>query len=272
MIEFKLESSPMNKDPLLFATRLTSAQDDTEHSHDYFELFIVTYGHITHHCSYEQKTLHVGDAYLIVPKISHVFTRNAPCTHRDFLLSGVLVKQACDFIAPDFYEYLQLKKCVHFHLSTKTIAYLEEKVEEFLNSTDTPKKKNIERIIAAELLSYIYFQKTSSSLLVSDFKTKCLELINEFFVFPNALEIIRDRLGYNKIYFSRKFHEIFGCTPTEQINSLRLDHAAYLLTSANCSLEEACEAIGISSLSYFIKLFKQKFGMTPSEYKKSQNQ
>ena len=274
MLEFRIESSPNSKEQLLFALRLTSSQDEYVHSHDYFEIFIITYGTITHNCLYEKQPLNVGDAYLIAPKTPHSFLRheNKPCSHRDFMISDVLVKQACDYLSPDLYQLLIFKKCIHFHLSLKTTAYLEEKIEEFLNSTDTPKKKNIEKLITAELLSYLYFQKSNTTLEISDFKTKCIELMNALFVLPNALECIREELGYNKIYFSRKFHETFGVTPTEQINSLKLDHAAYLLSSANCSLQECCDAIGISSLSYFIKIFKQKFGMTPTAYKQSQNQ
>lgn len=267
MEKLTLVGSPFNQESLNFSTRITESQDEFEHSHEYYELFIVISGRIQHTCLYTTKTLTVGDAYIISPDVSHKFQRNEPCVHRDFLLTKQIVTNACDFLSHDLQAFILSQKAIHFRISTNTIAYLEEKITDFLVLTDPIKRKNLEKLITTELLSFIYAQK-SESLPASNFKTKCIELLNNNFIFSDALELIRDQLGYNKIYFCRKFKQTFGCTPTEKINALKLEHAAYLLSTANYSLQQICDAIGILSQSYFIKLFKQKFKMLPSDYKK----
>ena len=104
---------------------------------------------------------------------------------------------------------------------------------------------------------------------VSGFKSKVMNAINKNYVKQDAINLIRAELGYNKIYFSRKFKSEFGVTLTEYVLSLRLNYAAYLLMTTSCSLEECCNQSGIESVTYFINAFKKKFGTTPGKYRQA---
>lgn len=252
---------------LRFAPVLTEELDEHPHSHDFFEIFYITLGNITHIYSDKKERLGIGEACLICPDNSHRFIRKGKCTHRDLIIGKALFKEACDFISPTLFEELKQKRYVRFSLSTETITYLEKCFYKYLESEDTIRRKNYERVLISILLSHVYFNPTVSEEIFSNFKDKCIHLLNSNFIKPNALEIIREQLGYNEIYFSRKFKKKFGCTPTTYITNRRLEHAVYLLTSSNFTLDECCAAIGIYSLPYFIKIFKKKYGMTPSQYK-----
>ena len=59
-----------------------------------------------------------------------------------------------------------------------------------------------------------------------------------------------------------------GCTPTEFINNARLDYAHKLLENPQTNIVDICYAVGFDSVSYFYRLFKSKFGNTPSRYRK----
>ena len=63
--------------------------------------------------------------------------------------------------------------------------------------------------------------------------------------------------------------EAFGVTLLEYVNGLKLNHATYLLKTTHYTLAEICEQIGIESMPYFIKIFTQKYGMTPAKYRKN---
>ena len=43
-------------------------------------------------------------------------------------------------------------------------------------------------------------------------------------------------------------------------------HAAYLLSSTYMNVSEAADYLGFSSTSYFSRVFKQYYGVSPSEY------
>ena len=54
----------------------------------------------------------------------------------------------------------------------------------------------------------------------------------------------------------------------EYIVNLRLDYATALLTQTNKSILDIALETGYSSVSFFIKIFRKKYGVTPMRYKK----
>lgn len=64
----------------------------------------------------------------------------------------------------------------------------------------------------------------------------------------------------------RKIKEVSDMTPIDFIRLIRLKKAAELIREKGYRSNEVCEMVGISSPSYFIKLFQKQFGMTPKEF------
>lgn len=62
---------------------------------------------------------------------------------------------------------------------------------------------------------------------------------------------------------------ITGQKYTDYVTSLRIDYAKKLMASEKLSVAEICEAVGYSSVSYFIRLFKEATGLTPAKYMKN---
>jgi AraC-like DNA-binding protein len=69
--------------------------------------------------------------------------------------------------------------------------------------------------------------------------------------------------------FKRDFDLFFKDTPAKYIKEQRLLKAIHLLISTDFSVSEICYEIGFSDTSHFTKLFKQKYNLTPSEYRKN---
>lgn len=65
--------------------------------------------------------------------------------------------------------------------------------------------------------------------------------------------------------FRRVFREYTGMSPIEYRNDLRLSNAKAMLSSLQYNVTEAAEACGFSNLSFFIRLYKNKFGYTPKK-------
>ena len=57
-------------------------------------------------------------------------------------------------------------------------------------------------------------------------------------------------------------------TLTDYLNLNRLDHAADQLAYTKKSILEISMECGVSSLSYFNEIFKQRYGVTPSRFRK----
>lgn len=69
-------------------------------------------------------------------------------------------------------------------------------------------------------------------------------------------------------YFRKQFKAIYGCTPVEYINGLKLRRAGELVASGMYSVREAAEQSGYSDCSHFSREFKKHFGVAPSRYAK----
>lgn len=73
--------------------------------------------------------------------------------------------------------------------------------------------------------------------------------------------------GISYEYFRRLFKYLYGVSPVEYINRLKLTRAKELLSDGSYSVSEAAFESGFSDLSYFSRFFKRKTGISPSEYK-----
>jgi len=65
--------------------------------------------------------------------------------------------------------------------------------------------------------------------------------------------------------FRRLFKEYMGVSPVEYRNALRLQEAKACLQSGEYNVSEAAEAVGFTNLSFFIRLYKKKYGHTPKK-------
>lgn len=71
--------------------------------------------------------------------------------------------------------------------------------------------------------------------------------------------------GMSEAGFRRLFGAYTGCSPVEYRNNLRLEHARICLQSGEYNVSEAAEQAGFTNLSFFIRLYKKKFGHTPKK-------
>ena len=62
---------------------------------------------------------------------------------------------------------------------------------------------------------------------------------------------------------------LYGCTANEYLTRIRMEYAKELMHATDDTISEICYKTGLSSRSYFSKLFSQHFGMLPRDYKKS---
>ena len=65
--------------------------------------------------------------------------------------------------------------------------------------------------------------------------------------------------------FRRLFREYTGTSPIEYRNNVRLGDARRKLQSGEYNVSEVAELSGFSNLSFFIRLYKKKFGYTPKK-------
>ena len=68
--------------------------------------------------------------------------------------------------------------------------------------------------------------------------------------------------------FQRAYKKHFGVTFIEDLNNSRISYAEMLLTTTTLSVEDIAGMCGYRTYVHFNRRFKQKNGVTPSEYRK----
>jgi AraC-like DNA-binding protein len=81
------------------------------------------------------------------------------------------------------------------------------------------------------------------------------------------VDALADSLNLSRVYFSRIFRQYTGKSPKQYIMDMRFTKAAELLASG-VSPGEAAVQVGYDSVLSLSRMFRRRFGMSPSEYRK----
>ena len=111
------------------------------------------------------------------------------------------------------------------------------------------KIKGIQQIITLEYNHPIY---------------KAIKYIKENINQPISISQLAYDLNMSETNFSNSFKKVMGITPRVYITNLKLTRAKEMLRNQNVS--EVANDLGFGDLSYFITLFKSKYGVTPKQY------
>lgn len=84
-----------------------------------------------------------------------------------------------------------------------------------------------------------------------------------------SLSALAKELGQPVPQLSRFIHVHTGKTFKELLQTRRLKQAAYLLTASAIPVEDIIPAVGYDNTSYFHRIFKASYGMTPRQYRLS---
>lgn len=76
--------------------------------------------------------------------------------------------------------------------------------------------------------------------------------------------------GVGRTTLFTAFKEVFGQSPMEVLNSIRIERAQELLRDTDLSMAEVAAASGYAELSYFGRRFRRQVGATPSAYRRQQ--
>jgi len=78
-----------------------------------------------------------------------------------------------------------------------------------------------------------------------------------------------DEMGMGRTVFFNKLKNMMGMSPVEFIREMRIKRAAQLLEEQRYNITEVTYMVGMNDSRYFAKCFKNTYGVTPSDFRKS---
>lgn len=84
-----------------------------------------------------------------------------------------------------------------------------------------------------------------------------------------TIEEISSKNFISETKLQKLFQTYYNCSVHDFTRNKRLDKARVLLENSNSTIAEIADELGIRSNSYFSKIFKERYGVTPSNYRGS---
>ncbi len=96
---------------------------------------------------------------------------------------------------------------------------------------------------------------------------ECCAYVKNHFTEELSLQRIAKEVGYTEYYLTRKFQKEMGIKLLDYIKEVRLEYAKVWLATTNKSIQDISRELQFGARSYFSRVFKEKNGMTPAEYR-----
>ena len=256
------------------------------HWHDEIEITYIEKGASELNIDLTQYKAEEGSIYIIRPLVLHSIKKLPSSTMNwhtmvfnlnmlnSALTDGCLIK----YLAPILNNQHQLP----LSITPDTPGYSE--ILETLNKIFIcySKKAPAYELELKSLLFHLFALLYSNDLVIKNKATKklsedvtnkikfILNYIKESYNEPLSIIELAENCGFSEYHFMKFFKKYIGMTCVEYINTYRLDEAAILLASTDKSVMDIALEVGFNNVSYFNKLFKIKYKLTPKEYRRKE--
>ncbi|MDN3723739.1 AraC family transcriptional regulator [Aequorivita sp. SDUM287046] len=193
-------------------------------------------------------------------------------------------KMACDINSLDdeleqLFKDIKAKKAFYYNGNySLAIADILTAMHEFISENFTRKlflEGMAYQILTQQILQYQDDKKDEGNrTLLRSSELKQINYISGLIEsnisdIPTVENLARES-GLNVNKLQEGFKKLYGTTVNNYVQKVRLDAAYSLLTKTDLSISEIVIAIGLSSKSYFSKIFREKYGISPSDFRKKQ--
>ncbi len=125
------------------------------------------------------------------------------------------------------------------------------------------------RVLKALSIHYMSEESSCSTRKINDLVFHDIDQYMQKHYEHITIADLSERFHYNQDYFNRIIKEYTQLTYKGYLQKIRLEKAAELLTTTELSAQAISKEVGYESKGHFYKLFAEKFGMTPQEYRES---
>jgi len=254
------------------------------HTHDFLEMFFVWRGSCKNDISGEEITMYTGDVCLMAPGAFH----NVFLFDDTTLAFNILVRKK--HIESTFPRLLAKKSDLSFFLQA-VMAGQTDYAYLYLNTQTEEMRRCLSRLavtimdrgplweMMAEILTEEYFALAEEAQAETLLRHQKLDLSQR--IAREAYRYINNNyatasLGafsavshYSPEYISRSLHKHTGHTFSRLLLNARMQNAMHLLRETDMSMEEIARAVGYDSREHFHRVFRERMGMTPKEFRKA---
>ena len=253
-----------------------------KHTHNYIEVIYMCQGSTTHIINGRKVVLEEGDLlFLNQNAVQEIF----PAGKDDIAVNFIVLPEFLDTaFAMMGAEENQLREFLlgalsgrdgetpwmYFHVSD--ILPVQNLVENLVWTIfyDSSNKRSSTQItmglLFLQLLDYMDKMETGGSKYDTEITVAVLNYVNEHYR-NGTLSELAAQTGNDVYWLSREIRRRMGKTYKELLREKRMQQAAYLLAASRLPVTDIIESVGYDNTSYFYRKFREKYGMSPKEYR-----
>lgn len=260
---------------------------DFFHCHDFFEMIYIYRGHAIQRFPGRELTLREHDLLLLNPNTVHapLTTDPADCMF-NIIISRELFRETLrtsegeqellsNFVFDCLYQLSQARDYLFFPAdpSGQTAQLAECLISEFIRG-----EMNFERAVEAWLTLLLTqltrtYREEGGQVLLADRETN--RVVADILDYMNrnaattSLEELAGRFGYSVGHISRLIRQHTGRTYAEIIQHAKLERARQILQSTDEPVSAVMDRAGFHSPQHFYRIFRQRYLMSPTEYRRN---
>lgn len=251
------------------------------HRHNYVEVIYMVQGTTTHFIDHQKYTLQQGDILFLSPSS----LQEIEAAGQDDIAVNFMIR-------PSFFDSIftilpaeetplrsfliqcikgtGTKSCLLFH--TKDIIPIENLLENLIWSilSDEPDRRSLNEITMSLLLINLMNHSEKAEILDQSYDHQLvLKLLRyiEVHYKDGSLEDFAEKEHISLYTISRLIRKKTGRTYKELLADRRMKQAVFLLKNTPLTVDEISLRIGYENTSYFHRLFRKYYGMSPRQYR-----
>lgn len=251
------------------------------HWHDDIEIIYIKKGSGIVSVDLKNYEVTAGSILIVLPGHLHaIFQKEKESMEYEnilFLPELIVTKKSdiCNFnyLTPLFSNELYLAPLFEpSHIYYHNIASCIDVADTYCNETPMA----YEFVIKSQISMLFYYlmsccqkQPSCKETILQEEKIKQILLfIEENYQHKISVSNAAKHLDISTSYFMKFFKSTMGSSFISYLNEYRLDRVTRLLISSNANILTIAYECGFDNISYFNRLFKKKFGMSPFHYRK----
>lgn len=243
------------------------------HTHDYYEIILVSSGKGLHWCNTVETELNLGDMVLVRPRDIHC----CRALSEEFCLINIIIpnqlfQELARYLGSSFrIERLLCGEPTCVHISVNELMQLEGKIMQLLLMNKIARDKMDFHFRAFLIDTFVSCFSEAPSVSKNEIPPWLQDLFYQMLLHKNFKEGLPAmyRLSHvSREYLTRMCRQHLGQTPSELINALRLEYAASELINTTIPVLDISQNAGFNNLSHFYHLFRECYGMSPLQFRK----
>ncbi|WP_124067682.1 AraC family transcriptional regulator [Clostridium sp. E02] len=252
------------------------------HKHNYIEVIYMLKGETTHYIDEEKVVLKAGELLFLN---QHATQEILPAKEEDLAVNFIILPEFFDTTFEMMGEEENLLRdflvgCLcydsryasYLHFRVADVLPVQNLIENMVWTLlyDQPNKRSINQITMGLLFLQLmhYTDKISHTIESYDQKLvfQVLKFIDENYKDGELTELAK-QLNYQIYWLSRTIKRLTGHTYKELLQIKRLNQASFLLLNTRLSIMDISTAVGYDNTSYFYRIFRNYYRMSPKEYR-----